>query len=148
MGIRVLVDQCVLGASRHSLGIAIAHIECVSWDIAWVAMAQVDASLGYQGIYISRHSLAMAMAQIDIYGRRKIIESVKARVARLSYRRLYLSYCYATVQHAFWGMGHILVSGHFLSRVGHRETGHHRVTCQGRFWRFSALVGPFELLFA
>ena len=35
-----------------------------------------------------------------------------------------------------------------LNRVGPRETGHHRVTGQGCFWRFSALVRPFELLFA
>ena len=39
-------------------------------------------------------------------------------------------------------------SGRLPPRVGHRETGHHRVTGQGRFWRFSALVGSFELLFA
>ena len=58
----------------------------------------------------------MAMTQIDIYVRRKIIESVKASMARLSYQTLYLSYCYATVQHTFWEIGHELVSGHFLSK--------------------------------
>ena len=54
LGIRVLVDLCVLGVSKYSLGMAIAPIECVSWVLEnlWV-------------LDISRHSLGMAMAHTD-----------------------------------------------------------------------------------